>query len=124
MQKTHCLKCATVPKLNSYAKKECDCDGYHTFGELYEHRIALWITLCHTYFSEFSAPVWRSKIHSDGSNFEGWFMLGLGKEKGQQITYHLPNSKWDLCDFAETLDNAPEFDGHTSDDVLERLLDL
>ena len=37
----------------------------------------------------------------------------------KQITYHLPLSKWEETGFAETLEKAPEFDGHTPDDVLE-----
>lgn len=69
-------------------------------------------------------PVWRSKLHDDGSEFEGWFILGIGKEKGKIMTYHLPNIKWDEVSFAETLDRAPEFDGHTAADVLERLKTL
>ncbi len=110
-------------------------DGYHTFGELYEHRITLFIALCRQvqYISEikFRRPnrfdnngVWRSETMSDGSRWEGWFLLGIGKEKGSQITYHLPVSKWTDCEFAETLAIAPEFDGHTSADVLERLAKL
>jgi hypothetical protein len=91
-------------------------DGYHTFDELYEHRIELYIALCKT-----QKEVWRSKLHSDGSYFNGWFILGINKEKGKQITYHLPISKWNNCDFAETLNIAPKWDGHTSNDVLNRL---
>lgn len=64
---------------------------------------------------------WRSRLHHDGSAFDGWFIIGIGKEKGEQITYHLPERMWSDCDWAETLDRAPEWDGHTSADVLERL---
>jgi hypothetical protein len=100
-------------------------DGYHTFGELYEHRIALWIALCRVHSSEFETPqkqlVWRSKLHSDGSSYDGWFLLGMNRKPGEQITYHLPMAYWDRCSFAATLDRAPEFDGHTPQDVLERL---
>jgi hypothetical protein len=99
-------------------------DGYHTFGELYEHRIALYIALAqkYSYHETPNSPlVWRSKVHSDCTVWEGWFLLGVDIEPGKQITYHLPISKWDECSFAETLDKAPEFDGHTSADVLERL---
>jgi hypothetical protein len=111
---------------------ECDCDGYHTFGELYDHRVALWIALCGIISSDCGHCSgndnysWRSKRHSDGElSFGGmWFVLGIGKEKGEQITYHLPIEKWDECEFAETLEKAPEFDGHTSDDVLERLKEI
>lgn len=128
-------------------------DGYHTMDELYEHRVSLWIKVCkfyvflnglaprveketkislnkegqddpNTVFVVRNIPVWRSKLHSDGSAFEGWFILGIGKEKGEQITYHLPLSRWDETAFAETLDNAPEWDNHTPIDVLERLAKL
>jgi hypothetical protein len=99
-------------------------DGYHTFDELYSHRVQLFIALCkHLDYSGREWP-WRSKLHSDGSSFEGWFVLGLYKKPGEQITYHLPMSKWDECRFAETLERAPEWDGHTSADVLERLKTL
>lgn len=108
-------------------------DGYHTMDELYEHRIALWVALCRSHntlcmetsaSSEGRNQVWRSKLHDDGSEYEGWFILGIGKKKGQIMTYHLPLSKWDETNFAETLDRAPEFDGHTPADVLERLKNL
>ncbi len=93
-------------------------DGWHTFGELYQHRNRLFIALCKAYPE---VPVWRSKLHSDGTNIEGWFLLGMHKERGKQISYHLPLSLWKETTFAETLDMAPEFDGHTSFDALERL---
>lgn len=114
-------------------------DGYHTMDELYEHRITLWIALCRQIENagayrivvlkkegetiKGGSRVWRSKKHSDGEPAFGgtWFLLGIGKDKGEQITYHLPIGRWDECDFAETLERAPEFDGHTSSDVLERI---
>lgn len=106
-------------------------DGYHTFEELYDHRITLFIALGRYLASFCTALVlpedlrpWRSKVNGDGSTWEGWFVMGIGKEKGKQITYHLPLSRWEETDFAETLDQAPEFDGHTSEDVLERLKKL
>ncbi len=104
-------------------------DGYHTFGELYEHRIVLFIALCKMYnnwraYTSGRNYVWRSLKHSDGTSFEGWFVLGMFDEKGKQITYHLPMSKWDECAFAKTIDQSPEFDGHTAGDVLERVKNL
>lgn len=97
-------------------------DGYHTFGELYEHRIILFIALCKILSG--SKYIWRSKLHSDGSSYDDWFILGIGDRAGKQITYHLPLTKWDNTSFAITLDKAPEFDGHTSQDVLERISNL
>jgi hypothetical protein len=95
-------------------------DGYHTFGELYEHRIRLFITLCAIH----PDVVWKSQSHSDGSFIEGWFVMGIEKEPGRQITYRLPMSYWDECNFCEVLASAPPFDGHTAADVLERLKNL
>lgn len=127
--KEHSKKCASSGRSVTL----CDCDGYHTFTELYDHRIALWIALSKVYaetdFSEWGLDcpdVWRSKKHSDGELAFGgtWFVLGIGKENGKQMTYHLPIDRWDECDFAKTLEQAPEFDGHTSDDVLKRLKSL
>jgi hypothetical protein len=105
-------------------------DGYHTFGELYAHRTQLWITVARCLYGMFSANiylnvrVWRSKFHSDGSTYEGWFLLGVTLPDGNQMSYHLPNEKWEECNFAKTLATAPEWDGHTSADVLERLKKL
>ena len=99
-------------------------DGYHTFDELYDHRITLFIALARMFSRSGEFPVWRSHLHSDGGTFEGWFVLGIFKEKGDQITYHLPLSRWNETEFAEDLRRAPEWDGHTSADVLARLRKL
>ncbi|PCI29224.1 hypothetical protein COB52_02725, partial [Candidatus Kaiserbacteria bacterium] len=57
----------------------------------------------------------------DGSMLEGMFIMGIGTKFGEQITYHLEVSFWESTDFAEELVSAPEYDGHTSKDTLERL---
>lgn len=93
-------------------------DGYHTVDELYDHRVMLWITLCRVIGQGLA---WRSWTHSDGSAIPDFFLLGLGKQQGTQMTYHLPSRHWEQTEFAETLERAPEFDGHTSADVLRRL---
>lgn len=98
-------------------------DGYHTFDELYEHRCALYIALCKLAEKD-NKLIWRSKKHSDGSDLEGWFLLGINITKGEQITYHLPTRFWDSCEFAYTKEKAPDFDGHTPQDVIKRLKSL
>lgn len=99
-------------------------DGFHTFGELYEHRIVLFIKMCKIMNRHMEyLKIWKSLKHHDGTGYEGWFIAGIGIKNGEQISYHLPISKWDECDFTE-LDRAPEWDGHTSNDVLERLKQL
>lgn len=119
-------------------------DGFHTFGELYDHRITLFIALCKMVNAEdetqkqmrafkegfsfdvkgWNRRVWRSKLHSDGTSIDGWYILGIDKEAGKQITYHIPIHRWSESDFAETLEKAPEFDRHTQSDVLDRLKKL
>ena len=64
---------------------------------------------------------WKSKLHNDGSSFDGWFIAGMDLPTGT-ITYHLPIDQfWDKFDVAE-IEKAPEWDGHTSDDVVKRLI--
>jgi hypothetical protein len=99
-------------------------DGYHTFGELYQHRIELYIALCKELNNNKKSKIWKSKKHSDGSAWDGWFIMGIDKDNGEQITYHLPMDYWRKTSFAEELELAPEFDGHTSDDVLYRISKL
>lgn len=97
-------------------------DGYHTFDELYEHRCWLWLKLCSCLHERSNGHIWRSKVHSDGSAINGWFLLGSREVVGKQMSYHLPLAMWDATqDFAYTLDRAPAWDGHTSADVLVRL---
>lgn len=137
--KQHAMKC---PKLYG---QECTCDGYHTFDELYDHRITLFIALCRLVEWQdmkraeqasnvstsrgvhYDERVWHSKKHSDGEICFGTgtqYVFGIGRKKGEQITYRIPIRRWDETDFAETLDNALEWDGHSSDDVLMRLKSL
>ena len=93
-------------------------DGYHTFDELYLHRNLLFIALLN------ERGGWAADKHHDGTMYDGFFIAGMGLS-GKQIAYHLPD---DLRTIVEsvgiTIDNfAPEWDGHTSDDVLRRIID-
>lgn len=97
-------------------------DGYHTFDELYEHRHLLFINLLKM-MKELGYETFYSYYHSDGSCYTGWFIAGV-TINGKQITYHIPERLAYLCEDLPVLDKAPKFDGHTSDDVLERLRQL
>lgn len=94
-------------------------DGYHSFNELYEHRHALFLAL----LSIKATGGWMSKKHDDGSEMDGWFIAGIRLKEGD-ISYHLPMHLWDACvkTGAEVLDKAPKWDGHTSKDVIDRLM--
>lgn len=100
-------------------------DGYHTFDELYEHRIELYLCLTNLIFKTPGAPlIWKSRKHSDGTTFAGWFVLGIGSNPGEQITYHLPEKYWSQLQWAREMATAPEWDGHGPQDVLTRLIKL
>lgn len=93
-------------------------DGYHTFSELYSHRCTLFSALLKSH-KDIS---WKSKRHSDGSSFDDWFIAGMNLPSGM-ITYHLPIDQfWDKLSDINELEYAPEWDGHTSNDVVKRLL--
>lgn len=93
-------------------------DGYHTFDELYDHRCLLFLALMRSH------PLisWYSSRHSDGSEYDGWFIAGM-QLNDKQVSYHLNNKYRKLISKTDILclDKAPEWDGHTSSDVLARL---
>lgn len=106
-------------------------DGYHTFSELYDHRRVLTAALFNVlarelnYIPSRSLLPFKSKLHSDGSMFDGYFIVGL-RDQYKNITYlsyHYNLEYWDQFEIEE-LKSAPEYDGHTSQDVIERLLRL
>lgn len=95
-------------------------DGFHTFGELYEHRRALTAALVAT--GKF--PAWRSMQHhpDDGPMFDGYFIVGIELPNGT-ITYHYELKRWDEFHFnTDDLDHAPKWDGATADETPRRLL--
>ena len=77
-------------------------DGYHTFEELYEHRIALFCALCAHYQSSNRMATgnnkgqlaYKSRKHFDGTKMPGWFIVQLYTTAGQ-LSYHFPEKYWD-----------------------------
>lgn len=91
-------------------------DGYHTFNELYHHRAVLFSVIVKT----FPEKAWKSRQHSDGSMFDGMFIVGIDTSNGP-ATYHYDiNPYWDMFACKE-LNRAPEWDGHTAADAIERI---
>ena len=92
-------------------------DGYHTFDELYRHRNLLFIALLNEVDGRI--PTCWIKNH-----YPGWDLLLLRTEKGD-ITYHVPADYRHFYDSFDRLEIEDyEYDGHTSDDVINRLVDL
>lgn len=91
-------------------------DGYHTFNELYHHRAVLFSVIV----ENFAARAWKSKLHADGTMYDGMFVVGIETPDGQ-ATYHYDiDPYWDLFRCKE-VDRAPEWDGHTPDQAIERI---
>ena len=89
-------------------------DTYHTFNDLYDHRMVL------TAFAMMSMPyAWKAKKHEDGTMFDGMFIVGAPTPDGM-ITYHYDLEYWNLFKIPE-IPHAPHFDGHTPEDVVMRL---
>ena len=100
-------------------------DGYHTFEELYEQRTVMFAIIGKMISHNVSdKSVWRSLVHSDGTSYPGYFIAGLFTEPGKQITYHVPIVYWSVFSYFEERGKAPEFDGHTSEEALQRLTRL
>lgn len=86
-------------------------DGYHTFEELYYHRMKLFAIICHMN----KDVAWKSWLHHDGSMFDGSFIVGVETPEGQ-YSYHYKAEYWDVFDVRE-LGKAPEYDGHQPSDI-------
>lgn len=93
-------------------------DGYHTFNELYYHRMCLFSIIV----KQNKSLAWKSKLHSDGTMYHNYFIVGIKTPNGH-ATYHYHIDYWDMFDCVE-LPNAPVWDGHTPNDCVRRLLTL
>ena len=104
-------------QINEYKKSGSSVgelsDTYHSFNDLYEHRVVL------TALAFMNIPyAWKSKKHEDGSMFDGMFIVGAPTPDGI-ITYHYDLEHWNLFKVPE-IPHAPHFDGYSDADVLDR----
>jgi hypothetical protein len=86
-------------------------DGYHTFNELYSHRIKLFIGLVKT-------SGFECLIKED--HYPGWDAVYLMLPSGQ-VSYHVPNIWRSLLKRYGKVTKEVVYDGHTSGDVLFRI---
>lgn len=103
-----------------------------TKKELYESNNKLFVLVCNFITQKqilnFHAIaehnlVWKSRYCHDGHAYhdnDKWFIAGIGTGKGTQIFMLLPNNMWDKLEVHE-LPKAPEWDGHTAYEAIERL---
>lgn len=88
-------------------------DGYHTFDELYEHRILLWINLC---------LLKPKDCYWVMNHFDGWDLLLMKTNEGQ-MSYHVKIAYRYLYEnkISECSIINHKWDKHTSSDVFFRL---
>lgn len=91
-------------------------DGYHTFNELYHHRAVLFSVIC----NDHPNLAWKSKLHADGSMFDGMFIVGIETPDGPATYHYYLDPYWDMFNVLE-LERAPEWDGHTPAQAIERI---
>ena len=94
-------------------------DGHHTFNELYHHRAVLFSVIVRDH----QELAWKSKMHHDGTMYDGMFIVGIETPNGQATYHYNIDPYWDMFECKE-LDRAPEWDGHTSDEAIERIASI
>lgn len=98
-------------------------DGYHTFTDVYNHRIMLFLLVI-SLLKKSNSTI---KIWYANSEEIGWYIVGIDFENGKKrVSYHLPTSSKEYLDKmnVEYLDKLPEYDGCNSDCNLKRISDL
>lgn len=115
-------------------------DGWHTFGELYDFRLAYnalaFNLMCQPEFwgpmngndvNNHSFGVHKSWKHNDGEWCFGeekkWFIVAAKLPTGV-ITNHYKADHWDLFKIPEFDKSIFPFDGHTAQDALERIFNF
>lgn len=96
-------------------------DGYHTFRELYMHRMAL--TLCMLQdTSRFLSHKSLRHHPLDQPCFDDSFVV-MFYVQGKQCSYHYDLKYWDMFVSVPTKEHADKWDGHTPENVVGRILD-
>lgn len=91
-------------------------DGYHTFNELYHHRAVLFSVIV----KAFPERAWKARQHHDGTMYDGMFIVGIDTPEGQASYHYDIDPYWDMFECRE-LERAPEWDGHTPAQAIERI---
>jgi hypothetical protein len=114
-----------IAQMQPISITENTSDGYHTFKELYEFRKVYNAALFNEWAIKEEYFVHKSWKHNDGELCfgGGWFIVVALLPSGQ-ISNHYEAKDWDLFKIPERPKAMFEFDGHTPQDVLERLINL
>lgn len=133
--------------------KQLVSDGFHTFSELYQIRLAYNVALFNEWSKTYNESVFAFKdkdiktlhpeiqlflknikskynVHKSWRHYDGelcfgggWFIVSAQLPTGQISNYY-EAIHWDKFRIPETEKALFEFDGHTTQDVIERLIKL
>lgn len=97
-------------------------DTIHTFGELYEYRMLYNALFINEIAKNKVFEVYKSKRHSDGNECfgGGWFIVSVVLPTGI-VDNHYKLEYWDLFKCDEVEKEPYEYDGHTPNDVANRM---
>jgi hypothetical protein len=100
-------------------------DGYHTFDELYEFRMRYNAAMFNEWHKQGKYDCHKSHKHDNGEPCfgGGWFIVVAILPNGQ-ISNHYPAKDWDAFRIPEVERAKYAFDGHSPQDVLERIAGL
>ena len=106
----------------SYQDKSKISDGYHTFDELYAFRKMYNAITANLMHQLGICKVEKSEKHFDGELCfgGGWFIVSIYLPTGQ-ISNHYDMVDWDLFQVPVVEKATQEWDGHTPNDVLDRI---
>lgn len=112
----NCLHCDIV-----FSKDQVNLnnisDGYHTFEELYYHKMVMFSIIC----NQNKDKACKSKLHADGTMYKNHFIAEIKTPEGN-FSYHFDLKYWDWFEIP-AVEKAPKWDGHQPKDI-DRLLSL
>lgn len=104
-------------------------DGYHTFGELYRHRHALFLAILYLNWSrdgnlEPFYTWWTTEHHPDNDPmFDDMILVGIDLPEGS-IQYHMPTDYiYVVMKHAQKIEHGPYYDGTDNPDAVVKRLE-
>lgn len=86
-------------------------DSFHTMSELYFNRMVMFTYIVNSNKDK----AWKSKLHDDGTGFEGFFLVVVDTPAGQ-FGYHYQDKYWDYFNCQE-LERGKPYDGFEPNDI-------
>ncbi len=110
-------------------------DGYHTFNELYDIRLAYNVALFNMLYNMDNSnkyTIFKAKKHFDGTMWDNYFIVvGIlpvydsnNKITYKQISNHYDIKHWNKFKIPSYETSPIEYDGHTTQNCIDTLINL